>query len=193
MGEPRDVFEPLCISLVHQHLLSFCPNLAEEFNAKYKPKITEVELEQVLDRWEEAQLTKRLVYHYLECAAPSLVMDFSRKHGSLSKVSDYTKVTLEEVVAKWTEEQMIKGLVYQHLKAVAPDLASDFKDTHSFFFEDAPERFVQWLVKKTQIKNYKRTSPQKRSLTLQSNGVVEEVGGRKHMLGMKTRPSKMEI
>ena len=132
--------DPLCISLVHQHLLSSCPNLAQELSAKFKPKVAEVGLEQVLGKWEEAELTKRLVHQYLECAAPSLVAEFNLKHGSPLKMTDYTRVTLEEVVANWKEELMINGLVYQHLRTVAPDLATEFKVNHyCCYFEEVPE------------------------------------------------------
>ena len=186
MREPIDIFDPLCISLVHQHLLFSCPNLSQEFSAKYKPKMVEVGWEQVLSKWEEAQLTKRLAHQHLQCVAPSLVDEFNKKHGFLSIVSD-TRVTLEEVVVKWKEEQMINSLVYQHLKAVAPDLAIEFNSTHNcFYYKDIPQRFVQVLVE-TQKEN------QRCSLD-QSNRPVREIRGRSHMLGMKKNKfSKEEV
>ena len=156
MREPRDFVDPLCISLVHQHLLSSCPNLAQEFCAKFKPKskVAEVGLEQVLGKWEEADLTKRLVHQYLESVAPSLGAEFSQKHGSPPKMADYTRVALEEVVAKWQEEQMINGLVYQHLRTVAPDLAAEFQSTHNCYYsEEVTVEFLQLFVG-AQIKNH---------------------------------------
>ena len=183
MKEPIDIFDPLCISLVHQYLLFSYPNLAQEFSAKNKPKMIEVGWEQVLSKWEETRLTKTLVHQYLQSVAPFLVDEISQKYGSSSKLTDI-RVTLEEVVVKWKEEQMINSLVYHHLKAVAPDLAINFNSTHIYFYyEEIPQR----LLVETQIKN------QGCSLD-QTNRAVIEIGGRNHMLGMKKNTfSKEEV
>ena len=165
MRKPRDILDPLSISLVHQHLLSSCPNLAQEFSAKYRPKMAEVGLEQVLGKWEEAQLTKKLVHQHLDFFAPSLVVEFSQKHG----FPPYTRVALKEVVAKWKEDQMITGLVYQHLRTVTPDLALEFKDNHfCCYFEDVPVGFFRLLVE-AQMKNHKSMSSEEYKLD-QSKG-----------------------
>ena len=49
--------DPLCLSLVHQHLLSRCPSLAAEFNSKYSPPKVDVSEEQVLTKTRRKEVT----------------------------------------------------------------------------------------------------------------------------------------
>ena len=68
--------DPLCISLVHQHLKSSNSALADQFKARYQPKKTNVNLKYVLSKWNEEQLARSIVYQHLRAVAPSLALQF---------------------------------------------------------------------------------------------------------------------
>ena len=92
--------DPLCLSLVHQHLLSRCPSLAAEFNSKYSPPKVDASEEQVLTKWEETQLIRSLVLQHLDMVAPSMAVEFRHKYTCPDKVPDLLSLLVREVTRR---------------------------------------------------------------------------------------------
>ena len=72
--------DPLCISLVQQYLDITNSALADQFKIKYQPKKTNVQLKEVLSKWNEEQLVRGLIHKHLEVVAPSLAVEFRERH-----------------------------------------------------------------------------------------------------------------
>ena len=66
--------DPLCISLVQQYLDSTNSALADQFKNKYQPQKTNVQLKEVLSKWNEEQLVKSFIYQHLTTVTPSLAL-----------------------------------------------------------------------------------------------------------------------
>ena len=99
-AEQTGLGDPLCLSLVHQHLLSRCPSLAAEFNSKYSPPKVDASEEQVLTKWEETQLIRSLVLQHLGRVAPSLAVEFRQMYTCPEKVPDLLSMLVREVTRK---------------------------------------------------------------------------------------------
>ena len=92
--------DPLCLSLVHQHLLSRCPSLAAEFTSKYSPPKVDASVEQVLANWEETQLIRSLVLQHLGRVAPSLAVEFRQMYTCPEKVPQLLSLLVTEVTRR---------------------------------------------------------------------------------------------
>ena len=93
--------DPLCRSLVHQHLLSRCsPSLAAEFNSKYSPPKVDLCVEQVLMAWEETQLIRSLVLQHLDRVSPSLAVEFRQIYTCPEKVPELLSLLVREVTRR---------------------------------------------------------------------------------------------
>ena len=126
--------DPLCISLVHQHLVSTKSALADQFKTKYQPEEPNVKLEKVVSKWNEEQLARNIVYQHLRTVAPSLAIEFKNTYFcslemvpeqllKVVKVSQKAQPKMTKVKLEEKEEQLARSVVYQHLKVVAPSLA----------------------------------------------------------------------
>ena len=116
--------DPLCISLIQQHLDSINSPLAGQFKDEYQTAKIDVELDEVMTKWDEEQLARSLVHRYLEEASPALADEFKAKYRPLEN-----DLQLEEVLVKWEEGQLARSLVFKHLKTVSPSLATEFQAT----------------------------------------------------------------
>merc|ERR1712181_189214 len=99
-SEKTEQRDPLCLSLVHQHLLSRCPSLAAEFNSKYFPPKVDVSVEQVLMQWEETQLVRGLVLQHLERVSPTLALEFSQMYTCHDEAPDLLSLMVREVTKR---------------------------------------------------------------------------------------------
>lgn len=93
--------DPLCLSLVHQHLLSRCPSLAAEFNSKYSPPEVDASVEEVLGKWEETQLIRCLVLQHLDRVSPSLAVEFRQMYTCPKKVPELLSMLVREVTRRY--------------------------------------------------------------------------------------------
>ena len=99
--------DPLCTSLIQQHLKSTNSSLADQFKDKYQPLEIKVQLCEVMSKWEEEQLARGLVFNYLKTVSPAIAEEFKVKFQPQE-----IDLQLEEVLSKWKEVQLISSLVY---------------------------------------------------------------------------------
>jgi len=116
--EPVD---PLCVSLVHQYLVSTKSDLVDEFKSKYQPKKINLTLEEVVSKWKEEQLARGLVFQHLKRVTPALVQEFVQSYH-ISSTDD-----AKEVIEVIEQQQLMGSLILRHLKQVTPALAPEFR------------------------------------------------------------------
>jgi len=75
-GGSLQTMEPLCVSLVYQYLISTNSTLTDQFKTSYQPKKTNVNLKEVLSKWNEEQMARSIVYQHLKMIAPPLAREF---------------------------------------------------------------------------------------------------------------------
>ena len=75
--------DPLCISLIQQHLDGINSSLAAQFRDEYHTVKIDVELDEVMTKWDEEQLARSLVHRHLEAASPALADEFKTKYQPL--------------------------------------------------------------------------------------------------------------
>jgi len=133
--EPMD---PLCVSLVHQYLMSTKSNLVDEYKSKYQPKKTNLTMEEVVTRWKEEQLARGLVYQHMKKVTPALAQEFAKSYH-VSSTDD-----VKEVIEVIEQQQLIGSLVLRHLQQVAPALAPEF-GSNQVLLKNVPEDIVQFI------------------------------------------------
>jgi len=78
--------DPLCVSLVYKYLQETNSALLGHFKVKYRPRKTDVALNEVLNKWREEQMVRGLVYQHLRDVAPILAREFMDTNTSPFKV-----------------------------------------------------------------------------------------------------------
>ena len=111
--EKTEQRNPLCLSLVHQHLLSRCPSLAAEFNSKYSPPKVDVSVEQVLMKWEETQLVRGLVLQHLERVSPTLALEFRQMYTCHEEAPELLSLLVREVTKRCEAGNVSNLVVYR--------------------------------------------------------------------------------
>ena len=74
------MMDPMCISLVQQHMERTGFTLSDQFRAKYQPKRTNATMSEVVSKWNEEQLVRGLVYQHLRNVAPALSLEFKETY-----------------------------------------------------------------------------------------------------------------
>ena len=71
--------DPLCISLIQQHLDGINSPLAGQFRDEYQTANMDVDMDEVMTKWDEEQLARSLVHRHLEEASPALADEFHER------------------------------------------------------------------------------------------------------------------
>ena len=138
------MMDPLCVSLVHQYLASTKSSLVEEFKSKYRPKKTNLTLEEVVTKWKEEQLARGLVYQHMKRMTPALAEEFVQSYH-VSSTDD-----IKGLVKVIERQQLIRSVVFRHLQQVAPALALEFGGNR-VLLQNVPEDIIQLVESAKQV------------------------------------------